>query len=142
MLFKIKKDGKGIPQLIETSALTEQGWKEKHLENYLRENLVHLISDDLMVISQSRPFKPEADLLALDQNSFSTQTIDTNHELKNSCWKENTRSLTAINRLKSIALEQNPKFCSVQIRKELLQLELRHRRNAISHGVTTIPDAM
>ncbi len=34
MLFKIKKDGKGIPQLIETSSLTEQGWKEKHLENY------------------------------------------------------------------------------------------------------------
>lgn len=69
MLFKIKKDGKGIPQPIETSSLTEQGWKEKDLENYLRENLVHLISDDLMVISQSRPFQPEADLLALDQNA-------------------------------------------------------------------------
>ncbi len=69
MLFKIKKDGKGIPQPIETSSLTEQGWKEKDLENYLRENLAHLISDDLMVISQSRPFQPEADLLALDQNA-------------------------------------------------------------------------
>jgi hypothetical protein len=69
MLFKIKKDGKGIPQLIETSSLTEQGWKEKHLENYLRENLAQLINDDLMVISQSRPFQPEADLLALDQNA-------------------------------------------------------------------------
>jgi RecB family endonuclease NucS len=69
MLFKIQKDRKGTPKPIETSSLTEQGWKEKDLENYLRENLVHLISDDLMVISQSRPFQPEADLLALDQNA-------------------------------------------------------------------------
>jgi RecB family endonuclease NucS len=69
MLFKIQKDGKGDPKPIETSSLTEQGWKEKDLENYLRENLAHLISDDLMVISQSRPFQPDADLLALDQNA-------------------------------------------------------------------------
>lgn len=69
MLFKIQKDGKGIPKPIETSSLTKEGWKEKDLENYLRENLIHLISDDLMVISQSRPFQPEADLLALDQNA-------------------------------------------------------------------------
>ena len=80
--YKIRKDGKGIPQAIETSSLTEQGWKEKTLENYLRENLAHLISDDLMVISQSRPFQPEADLLALDQNAdlwfFELKKVATN----------------------------------------------------------------
>ena len=69
MLFKIQKHGIGIPKPIETSSLTKEGWKEKDLENYLRETLIHLISDDLMVISQSRPFQPEADLLALDQNA-------------------------------------------------------------------------
>ncbi|MGD0208829.1 MAG: hypothetical protein ABSC89_14610 [Verrucomicrobiota bacterium] len=68
MLFKIKKDGKGIPQPIKTSSLTEQGWKEKDLENYLRENLVLLIGNDLMMIGQSRPYQPETDLLALDRN--------------------------------------------------------------------------
>jgi hypothetical protein len=67
--YVVQKDGKGIPKPIETSSLTKEGWKEKDLENYLRENLIHLISGDLMVISQSRPFQPEADLLALDQNA-------------------------------------------------------------------------
>ena len=66
MLFEIQKDKTGKPKRVEASTLTAQGWKEKDLENYLRENLIHLIGADLMVIGQSRPYKPEADLTALD----------------------------------------------------------------------------
>jgi hypothetical protein len=66
MLFEIKKNKTGKPERVEPSTLTEQGWREKDLENYLRDNLVHLIGDDLMVIGQSRPYEPEADLTALD----------------------------------------------------------------------------
>jgi hypothetical protein len=66
MLFEIHKDKTGKPKRVEASTLTAQGWKEKDLENYLRENLIHLIGADLMVIGQSRPYQPEADLTALD----------------------------------------------------------------------------
>lgn len=67
MIFEIQKDGKGIPKPVKTSSLTDEGWNEKDLENYLRGNLPKLISDDLMVIGQSRPYQPEADLIALDR---------------------------------------------------------------------------
>jgi hypothetical protein len=67
MIFEIQRDGKASPRPIKTSSLTDEGWSEKHLENYLRENLPALISDDLMVVAQSRPYQPEADLLALDR---------------------------------------------------------------------------
>lgn len=67
MIFEIHRNGKTAPKLVKTSSLTDQGWSEKDLENYLRENLPKLIGDDLMVIGQSRPFQPEADLLALDR---------------------------------------------------------------------------
>jgi hypothetical protein len=67
MIFEIQRDGKAAPKPAKTSSLTEEGWKEKDLENYLRENLPKLISDDLMIINQSRPYQPEADLLALDR---------------------------------------------------------------------------
>jgi len=67
MIFEIQRNGKASPRLLRTSSLTEEGWNEKDLENYLRENLPKLISDDLMVIGQSRPYQPEADLLALDR---------------------------------------------------------------------------
>ena len=67
MLFEIQRDGKSSPRPVKTSSLTDEGWSEKHLENYLRENLPALISDDLMVVAQSRPYQPEADLLALDR---------------------------------------------------------------------------
>jgi hypothetical protein len=68
MIFEIQRNGKVAPKLVKTSSLTDEGWSEKDLENYLRENLPELISDDLMVIGQSRPYQPEADLLALDRH--------------------------------------------------------------------------
>jgi hypothetical protein len=68
MIFEIQRNGKAAPKLVKTSSLTDEGWSEKDLENYLRENLPKLISDDLMVIGQSRPYQPEADLLALDRH--------------------------------------------------------------------------
>src|SRR5207248_3006771 len=68
MIFEIQRNGKAAPKPIKTSSLTDEGWNEKDLENYLRENLPKLISDDLMVIGQSRPYQPEADLLALDRH--------------------------------------------------------------------------
>ena len=67
MIFEIQKDGKTSPKPVKTSSLTDEGWNEKDLENYLRDNLPKLISDDLMVIGQSRPYQPEADLIALDR---------------------------------------------------------------------------
>lgn len=67
MIFEIQRNGKAAPKPVKTSSLTDEGWDEKDLENYLRENLPVLISDDLMVIGQSRPYQPEADLLALDR---------------------------------------------------------------------------
>jgi hypothetical protein len=67
MIYEIQRDGKVAPKLLKTSSLTEEGWNEKDLENYLRDNLPKLISDELMVIGQSRPYQPEADLLALDR---------------------------------------------------------------------------
>jgi hypothetical protein len=67
MIFEIQRDGKTPPRPITTSSLTAEGWNEKHLENYLRQNLPALISDDLMVVAQSRPYQPEADLLAFDR---------------------------------------------------------------------------
>jgi hypothetical protein len=70
MIFEIQRDGKASPRPIKTSSLTDKGWSEKHLENYLRENLPALISDDLMVVAQSRPYQPEADLLALDRQAI------------------------------------------------------------------------
>jgi hypothetical protein len=66
MLFNIRKDRTGKPEPIRTSTLAAEGWKEKHLENYLRKNLKHLIGHDLMIIGQSRPYKREPDLIALD----------------------------------------------------------------------------
>lgn len=68
MLFEIRKDKSGAPKPIGASTLTKQQWSEKDLEDYLRENLVNLIGADLMMIGQSRPYQPETDLLALDQN--------------------------------------------------------------------------
>jgi hypothetical protein len=53
MIFEIQRDGKAAPKPVKTSNLTDEGWNEKHLENYLRENLPTLISDDLMVVGQS-----------------------------------------------------------------------------------------
>ena len=67
MLFEIRKNKTGKPKPLEVSSLSAQGWREKDLENYLRDNLIHLIGDDLMVIGQSRPYEPEADLTALDR---------------------------------------------------------------------------
>jgi hypothetical protein len=67
MIFEIQRDGKSAPSLVKTSTLTEEGWNEKDLENYLRQHLPDLISDDLMVVAQSRPYQPEADLLAIDR---------------------------------------------------------------------------
>src|SRR6266478_1580480 len=67
MIFEIQRNGKASPKPVKTSSLTDEGWNEKDLENYLRENLPMLISDDLMVVGQSRPYQPEADLLALDR---------------------------------------------------------------------------
>jgi hypothetical protein len=67
MIFEIQRDGKAAPTPLKTCSLTDEDWNEKDLENYLRQNLPQLISDDLMVISQSRPYQPEADLLGLDR---------------------------------------------------------------------------
>ncbi len=66
MLFSIRKDKTGKPQPVPVSTLAAQGWKEKDLEKYLRRNLKHLIGGDLMIIGQSSPGEPEADLTALD----------------------------------------------------------------------------
>src|SRR5438132_14175737 len=68
MIFKIQRNGDIPPKPVKTSSLTEEGWNEKDLENYLRDHLPKFISDDLMIIGQSRPYQPEADLLALDRN--------------------------------------------------------------------------
>lgn len=66
MLFEIKKNKSGKPRKVDTSTLSAQGWREKDLENYLRKNLIDLVSCDLWVLGQSRPYQPEADLTALD----------------------------------------------------------------------------
>jgi hypothetical protein len=55
MIYEIQKTRKEAPRPLEVSSMSDQGWREKDLENYLFEHLRELVSTDLMVISQSRP---------------------------------------------------------------------------------------
>ena len=66
MIYEIQKTRKEAPLPLEVSSLSDQGWREKDLENYLFEHLRELVSTDLMVISQSRPGE-KADLVAFDR---------------------------------------------------------------------------
>jgi hypothetical protein len=65
MIYEVHKSGKKAPTPLTASSLSEQGWREKKLENYLFKHLRELVSTDLMVIGQSKPGE-EADLVALD----------------------------------------------------------------------------
>jgi hypothetical protein len=66
VLYKIKKAGDEKPTSLESSELSDQGWTEKDLENYLFKHLRDFLSADLMVVSQSKPGE-QADLVALDR---------------------------------------------------------------------------
>jgi len=66
MIYEIHKKGKEAPHALDVSSLSEQGWREKNLENYLFKHLRDLLSADLMVIGQSKPGE-KADLVALDR---------------------------------------------------------------------------
>jgi hypothetical protein len=100
MIFEIQRNRKARPRPVKTSSLTKEGWSEKDLENYLRENLPHLISDDLMVIRQSQPYQPEADLLALDRQGdlwiFELKKVATSSDnlLQVMRYSQNAASLT------------------------------------------------
>jgi hypothetical protein len=66
MLYEIHKSAKKPPTLLKGSSLSEQGWREKKLQDYLFQHLKELVSSaDLMVIGQSKPGE-KADLVALD----------------------------------------------------------------------------
>ena len=82
MLFQIPKKGHIPPTQLKTSDLSAQGWTEKKLEDYLGEHLASLIGEDLWVIRQSRPYQPEADVLALDRQGeiwfFELKKVSTN----------------------------------------------------------------
>lgn len=115
MLFEIQRNGKAAPRLIKTSSLSDQGWSEKDLESYLREHLPELISYDLMVIAQSRPYQPEADLLALDRQGdlwiFELKKISTSSD----------------NLLQVMRYSQNAANLSVD---ELGDIYLKHKRGS------------
>jgi hypothetical protein len=64
MIYEVHKSGKQAPSPLTSSSLSEQGWREKKLEDYLFKHLRELLSTDLMVISQSKPGE-DADLVAL-----------------------------------------------------------------------------
>lgn len=66
MIYEIDKSRKQAPRPLDVSSLSDQGWREKDLENYLFEHLRELLSTDLMVIGQSKPGE-KADLVALDR---------------------------------------------------------------------------
>jgi len=67
MIYEINKRGDSKPVPVKTSNLTEQGWQEKDLENYLFKHLPEIVSSDLMVIGQSSAYQEVVDLLALDR---------------------------------------------------------------------------
>lgn len=69
MIYRIQRTGPDSAQARQVSTLKEQGWSEKHLENYLFKNLPKLVGPDLLVIGQSSPWQPEVDLLALDSEA-------------------------------------------------------------------------
>jgi len=67
MIYEIRKTRKQAPRPLDVSSLSEQGWREKDLEDYLFKHLPDLLSADLMVIGQSKPGE-KADLVALDRD--------------------------------------------------------------------------
>jgi hypothetical protein len=66
MIYEVHKTRKRPPRPLDVSSLSDQGWREKDLENYLFEHLRNLLSTDLMVIGQSKPGE-KADLVAIDR---------------------------------------------------------------------------
>ena len=67
MIYSVPLGKKSAPTPLETKTLTELGWSEKDLENYLFEHLPNFVGEDLMVIGQSSPFQEVVDLVALDR---------------------------------------------------------------------------
>lgn len=67
MIFEIDKSGEKEPERLKSSTLKDQGWNELDLQKYLFENLEHFIGKDLFVIAQSKKWREEPDLIALDK---------------------------------------------------------------------------
>jgi len=65
VIYEIPKSGEKAPHPLKVSSLSEHGWREKKLEDYLFRHLRQLVSTDLMVIGQSSVGE-KADLVALD----------------------------------------------------------------------------
>lgn len=70
MLFRLIRDGNDRSlEPVQLSSLQEAGWREKHLEDLLAEQLDLLVPEDrLMLIAQERALQEEADILAVDEH--------------------------------------------------------------------------
>lgn len=72
MLYRLPgKDGNDEIELKPVSrvSLADAGWNEKDLERYMAANLPALLQEEeLMPIFQERPWQPEPDILALDED--------------------------------------------------------------------------
>ena len=69
MLYKLEIPHIQKSERTKIASLDYFGLKEKDLENFLSSRLTDVIlEDDLMLIAQERPFREEADILALDKD--------------------------------------------------------------------------
>jgi len=69
MLFEIKENDKTFISQLKTIRFSDINWSEKDLENLISSNISSFIPENqLMLLSQERPFQEEADILALDMN--------------------------------------------------------------------------
>ncbi len=68
MLFKINPDKNDLNRATRVS-LSQFDWDERRLQRLLFDNLEDIFStEELLIISQSRAFKEEPDLMAVDEN--------------------------------------------------------------------------
>jgi hypothetical protein len=68
MIFRLNKDHYSI-QRVKRHQLSAIGWKEKHFQQLLFENLEKVLQDEeLLLIMQSRKWQEEPDLMAIDSN--------------------------------------------------------------------------
>jgi hypothetical protein len=67
MIYEVDKLGKEKPQRLQSSTLKAEGWNEAQLQEYLFRHLEDLVGPDLFVIGQSKKWKEQPDLIALDK---------------------------------------------------------------------------
>ena len=71
MLYELNSDNIESSKPVQIRKPADVGLKEKDIEDFLKSRLSEIVSEDaLMLIGQERPFREEADLLALDEEGI------------------------------------------------------------------------